>query len=111
MLLVESVAGRAYCSDNLADRMVDIEGRLPKGYRNGPDLRFLAICTSEELDPLVKYLTTGTDGSVRCTGTLTSSVDYKACVPNHCRYCRFIAAELQSYFGDLSRSMYRKTRH
>jgi len=76
-------------------------------YRIDPDLSFLAQCSSEELDPLVKYLTQDKDGALRYTEELTMSAEYKAFAPNHRRYWQLVAAELQLFGGNSFVSLFR----
>jgi len=68
-------------------------------YRPDPDLRFLADCSDEDLDPLVQILR-GPDGDFRIGQGLTSHAAYKAHYPKHSAYWMEIAEELQRYGGN-----------
>lgn len=76
-------------------------------YREDSDLVFLAKCSDEELDALVSILTTGKDGEVRYTESLTNQERYKAHNPQHSKYWQEIAEELQTYGANSLASMFR----
>lgn len=66
-------------------------------YRDDPDLEFLGLCESKELDDLVNILIHDNDGDLRLTEELTMTDEYKKYHPDHSRYWQNIAAELQCY--------------
>jgi uncharacterized protein YaaW (UPF0174 family) len=69
-------------------------------YREDPDLDFLPECDNQDLNVLVTYLTKGKDGDPRWGEELTCSGGYKKYHPDHKRYWKDIAAELQTYAGN-----------
>ncbi len=75
--------------------------------REDPDLEFMAECKSKELDPLVRVLTHGKDGTPRLTGGLDLTEEYKAHHPKHRKYWRLVAAELQYYGADSAMTVLR----
>lgn len=66
-------------------------------YRTDPDLEFLGNVFSADLEGLVSTLTHDKDGAVRFTEELTESADYKAYYPDHSKYWRSVAGEIQSF--------------
>lgn len=76
-------------------------------YRSDPDMEFLARCLSEDLDPLVTYLTRDKDGDLRLTEELTGTDEYKRHAPDHRRYWQLIATELQLFGGNSIMSIFR----
>lgn len=70
-------------------------------YRYDPDLEFLGNCTSEELGDLVYLLTYDLkDDKKRLTESLTSNGKYKRYYPDHSKYWKEIAEEIQCYGGN-----------
>lgn len=69
-------------------------------YRDDADLEFLKDCDNGDLDVLVTYLTKGKNGELRWTETLTVDPEYKKYHPNHTKYWKQIAAELQTFAGN-----------
>ena len=65
--------------------------------RHDPDLEFLGKCTTKQLDALVHVLTHGKDGSPRLTSNIDLTEEYKTHYPDHAKYWRLVAAELQYY--------------
>ena len=63
-------------------------------YRTDPDLEFLQILKSEELNDLVYCLTHDKDGALRYTESLTNNPKYKKYYPDHHQYWQDIAGEL-----------------
>ena len=76
-------------------------------YRDDPDLEFLGSLDRDALDPLVEILTKGKGGKSRFNEDLTSESLYKEHVPNHAKYWRLIAAELQTWHGHALWNRYR----
>lgn len=76
-------------------------------YREDPDLEFLARLDSESLNDLVYCLVHDKDGSVRLTEELTSNEVYKAWYPDHQRYWKQIAAEVQCFGGNTLATLFR----
>ena len=68
-------------------------------YRHDPDLEFLGSLDRDALDPLVEILTKDKDGESRFNENLTSESLYKEHAPNHTKYWRLVAAELQTWHG------------
>ena len=66
-------------------------------YRNDSDLEFLSQINSEDLNDLVNCLTHDSDGSERLTEELTSNDLYKKHYPDHQKYWKLVAAELQCF--------------
>lgn len=66
-------------------------------YRDDKNLEFLAQMKSEDLDDLVYCLTHDRDGSVRLTEELTENELYKQYHPDHKKYWKLIAAEIQCF--------------
>lgn len=69
-------------------------------YRFDKDLEFLGQLTDEELAPLVDILIKDEKGSSRLTEELTSSTKYKIYAPEHSKYWREIAEEIQLFGGN-----------
>ncbi|STO54100.1 Uncharacterized protein conserved in bacteria [Canicola haemoglobinophilus] len=70
-------------------------------YRPDPDLEFLGNCKSEELADLVQLLTYDPkDDKKRLTESLTSNGKYKRYYPDHSKYWKAIAEEIQCYGGN-----------
>ena len=61
------------------------------------DLMFLSDLTDEQLEPLVRILTRGKDGTLRLTEQLTSEVRYIRSEPAHSKYWDLIAAEFEDF--------------
>lgn len=78
--------------------------------RHDPDLAFLGKCTSKQLDSLTRVLTHSKDGSPRLTSTLDLAEEYKTHYPDHAKYWRLIAAELQYYGANSIATMIRGNR-
>ncbi|MFB6348695.1 DUF3944 domain-containing protein [Moraxella sp. ZJ142] len=76
-------------------------------YRTDPDLEFLASIPSRDLDDLVRHLTHDKDGSARLTEELTYSESYKMYYPDHRRYWREIAAEIQCFGANSFATLFR----
>lgn len=66
-------------------------------YRSDDDLKFLGELKSAELNDLVACLTKDKDGDALWTEELTSSQEYKSYHPDHRKYWRLIAAEIQCF--------------
>lgn len=69
-------------------------------YREDEDLNFLQYCDNDDLGILVDYITKGKNGGERLTEFLTLSENYKKYYPNHKKYWREIAEEIQKYGGN-----------
>lgn len=69
-------------------------------YRDDADLEFLGQLSDEELAPLVDILTKDKDGDSLLTEELTSSELYKQYAPQHSKYWKEIAAEIQLFGGN-----------
>ncbi|KMK52525.1 hypothetical protein RO21_00460 [[Actinobacillus] muris] len=69
-------------------------------YRYDPDLEFLGTLKSEELDNLVNILTKDKKGESLLTETLTSERNYIRYYPDHQKYWKEIAQELQLFGGN-----------
>lgn len=67
-------------------------------YRDDKDLEFLGEMESSELADLVNMLIFDKDGKKRHTESLTKKDEYKKHFPNHNKYWKDIAEEIQ-YFG------------
>ena len=76
-------------------------------YRQDPDLEFLSQVKSEDLEDLVSCLTHDKDGSVRFTEELTQNSLYKDHYPDHKKYWRYIAAEIQCFGANTFATMLR----
>lgn len=66
-------------------------------YRQDEDLSFLELVDNEDLDILVKYITTGKNGETRFTEELTNNPRYIANQPDHKKYWDLVAAEVQCF--------------
>ena len=66
-------------------------------YRSDTNLEFLKEIKSEDLTDLVYCLTHDKDGEVRFTEELTESDGYKVHYPEHNKYWKSIAAEVQCF--------------
>lgn len=78
------------------------------GYRNDLDLVFLGdMEKSSSLSNLVKILTMDKDGEKRFTETLTSSEQYKKYYPDHKKYWKLIAEEIQLFGANSVVSFFR----
>lgn len=66
-------------------------------YRYDNDLEFLKTCSADELDVLVKLLTTDKNGKTRINEKLTKSQRYKSDFPEHNLYWDLIAEEIQCF--------------
>lgn len=69
-------------------------------YRYDPDLEFLGTCSSSELNDLVNVITHDKDNSTRWTETLTTNEKYKRYYPEHAKYWKEIAEEIQLFGGN-----------
>jgi uncharacterized protein YaaW (UPF0174 family) len=66
-------------------------------YREDEDLKFLGQMSSPDLNDLVDSLTKDKDGETRVTEELTNSEPYKKHHPDHSKYWREVAAEIQCF--------------
>lgn len=66
-------------------------------YRYDEDLEFLSKLNSKDLDDLVFTLTHDKDGSERLTEELTTNHMYKSYYPEHIKYWKEIAGEVQCF--------------
>jgi len=66
-------------------------------YREDEDLSLLSKCTDSDLNGLVECLIFDKDGETRWTEELTTTDAYKAYKPQHSKYWREIAAEVQCF--------------
>lgn len=66
-------------------------------YREDKDLEFLAEMQSQDLNDLVRCLIYDTDGEKRISEELSNSEIYKKYQPDHQKYWREIAAEIQTF--------------
>lgn len=69
-------------------------------YRYDSDLEFLEELKSSDLDDLVYILTHDKDEKKRYSENLTSTSDYKDYYPNHEKYWKSIAEEVQCFGGN-----------
>lgn len=76
-------------------------------YRQDDDLIFLEHASNEDLDVLVKYITTGKNGDKRLTEELTTNPRYIANQPDHAKYWDLIAAEVQCFGANTFATMLR----
>ena len=77
-------------------------------YRYDEDLEFLGHLKSEDLNDLVHILTTDpSDGVGRFSEELTSNPDYKKYYPDHHKYWRAIAAEIQTFGANSIATIFR----
>lgn len=77
-------------------------------YRYDKDLEFLGELSNDELDVLVKMLTKDEKGGVRVTESLTSSEEYKKHFPDHQKYWRAVAEEIQTFGGNTFMNLIRQ---
>lgn len=68
-------------------------------YRDDPHLAFLSTVSSDDLEPLVRVLTTTPEGHKRSDEYLTRSPLYAEHTPRHQVYWQLIAGELQRQGG------------
>ncbi|QLB13516.1 uncharacterized protein YaaW (UPF0174 family) [Bisgaardia hudsonensis] len=66
-------------------------------YRYDPDLEFLAKCSDDDLKDLVDCLIYDKDGKQRYTEELSNSKGYIRYNPEHSKYWKDIAAEIQCF--------------
>lgn len=66
-------------------------------YRKDKDLEFIQEMKSRDLHDLVESITKDKDGTVRMTEELTEKDVYKEHYPNHIKYWKIVAAELQCF--------------
>jgi len=76
-------------------------------YRYDPDLEFLKHIKSEDLDDLVNILIYDKDGEKRFTEELSSTYEYKKYHPNHNKYWKNIAEEIQKFGGNTFANIFR----
>lgn len=76
-------------------------------YREDEDLKFLSKLSDEELYPLVDILIKDEKGAYRTTEELTNSSSYKKYAPQHHKYWKEIAAEIQLFGGNTIASLFR----
>lgn len=72
-------------------------------YRPDPDLEILSQCTHDELDILVKLI----QQEAKTTESLSSDSDYIKYQPNHIKYWKKIAEEIQRFGGNSIMNMMR----
>lgn len=77
-------------------------------YREDIDLEFMGEMSSRDLNDLVACLTKDKDGGVLLTEELTYSDLYKAHYPNHAKYWKEIAAEVQCFGANSFATMFRR---
>lgn len=76
-------------------------------YRSDSDLEFLAFCSNDDLEILVEVLTKDKDGETRWTEELTMSEEFKRHSPNHRKYWKLIAAEIQTFGANTFATIFR----
>ncbi|MCO8163908.1 DUF3944 domain-containing protein [Pseudomonas sp. 21LCFQ010] len=76
-------------------------------YRDDTDLEFLSKVDSESLNDLVYCLVHDKDGSPRLTEELSTNETYKAHHPDHNKYWKLIAAEIQCFGGNSIATIFR----
>ena len=76
-------------------------------YRNDKNLEFLGELKSEDLNDLVHCLIYDKDGETRWTEELTASESYKKYCPNHAKYWKEIATELQRFGANTFATVFR----
>lgn len=76
-------------------------------YRYDTDLEFLSQCSSKELDDLAYLLVFDKDGETRLTEELTMESAYKSYYPDHQKYWKLLAAEVQCFGGNTFATMFR----
>lgn len=77
-------------------------------YRDDVDLRFLGEMPSQDLTDLVNVLIKDKDGSKRLTEELSSSDAYKKYAPQHAKYWKEIAAEIQCFGANSLATLFRR---
>ncbi|MBH9974044.1 MULTISPECIES: DUF3944 domain-containing protein [Commensalibacter] len=77
------------------------------GYREDDDLNFLQYIKSEDLNDLVECITKGKNGELRITEELTMSDGYKKYYPDHNKYWKNIASEIQLFGANSIISLFR----
>lgn len=78
-------------------------------YRDDKDLHFLGEMESEDLNFLVEILTLDKDNKKRYTESLTNKEEYKKYSPNHHKYWKDIAEEIQYFGANSIISFFRRT--
>lgn len=78
-------------------------------YRPDPDLKFLAHCSDEDLGYLYDVLTKDEKGKLRISEELSTNEKVKKYYPNHTKYWREIAEEIQKFGGNTFMNMFRGT--
>ncbi|MDR3056052.1 MAG: DUF3944 domain-containing protein [Zoogloeaceae bacterium] len=76
-------------------------------YRHDTNLEFLGTMSSKELNDLVYCLTHDKDGENRYTEELTSTDLYKKYSPDHQKYWKLIAAEIQCFGANSFATLFR----
>ena len=76
-------------------------------YRHDEDLGFLSRCSDKDLDGLVNCLIYDNHGNPRWTEELSHNDNYKKYAPQHSKYWRDIAAEIQCFGGHTLATMFR----
>ena len=76
-------------------------------YRSDPDLEFLSSCDNDDLGILVDILTKDKDGEIRWTEELTNSEEFRRYSPNHKKYYKLIAAEIQTFGANTFMTIFR----
>lgn len=77
-------------------------------YRDDKDLKFLGKLKSEDLNVLVDLLTINEDGKLRKTEELTKSQSYRLFHPNHHKYWKEIASEIQCFGANSMATFFRR---
>jgi len=76
-------------------------------YRYDPDLEFLKNIKSEDLDDLVNILIYDKDGEKRFTEELSLTDEYQKYYPDHNKYWKNIAEEIQKFGGNTFANIFR----
>ena len=76
-------------------------------YRYDEDLEFLSECSDQDLNGLVECLIYDKDGETRWTEELSDAADYKKYKPQHSKYWKNIAAEIQCFGGNTFATIFR----
>ena len=76
-------------------------------YRTDQDLEFLGEMKSDDLHDLVESITKDKDGSTRYTEELTGKEIYKKNYPEHVKYWKDVAAEIQCFGANSLATMLR----
>jgi len=76
-------------------------------YMDDKDLEILQYASKEDLDTLVSYIIKDSNGKIRLTEELTYSDEYKKYSPEHNKYWKLIAAEIQCYGANTIMTMFR----